>query len=139
MIGLLHLTLISLIYQSKTSQVEALQKMGGAKVIMCTAPSTEVIKELTAGLAVGGTLLILAVFEGLQVPVMPLIQKRLQVRGWPSGTAQDSEETIAFSQAQGIECKIEKYSLEDAEEAYQAMMQGKPRFRAVLVPGYKKQ
>lgn len=88
----------------------------------------------------------------------------MQIRGWPSGeyldaslsfdldafadllfpslplpgTAKDSEETIKFSQAQDITCQIEKYGLEDAEEAYQSMLSGKARFRAVLVPGYKK-
>lgn len=55
-----------------------------------------------------------------------------------SGTAKDSEETVKFSQAQDITCQIEKYGLEDAEEAYQSMVSGNVRFRAVLVPGYKK-
>lgn len=69
---------------------------------------------------------------------MPLIQKRLTVRGWPSGTAFDSEDTLKFAQHSGVKCEIERYALEDVEEAYQSMMSGDVRFRAVLVPGYKK-
>lgn len=69
---------------------------------------------------------------------MPLIQKRLTVRGWPSGTAYDSEDTLKFAQQTGVKCEIERYSLEDVSEAYESMIEGKARFRAVLVPGLKK-
>lgn len=99
---------------------------------MCTAPNPEVIEKLMSGLAVGGTLLILAVAEGLKLPVMPMIQKRLQVRGWPSGSAQDSEDTIHFANVAGVKCRIEKFPLEKVQDAYDSMMAGKPRFRAVL-------
>lgn len=48
-----------------------------------------------------------------------MIGKRLSIRGWPSGTAKDSEETVAFAQEQGVECQIEKFSLSDADKAYE--------------------
>ena len=106
---------------SKEDQAEALNKLGGADLIMCTAPNADVIKKLIGGLNVNGTLLILAVLgEDLAIPSMPMIQKRLKVRGFPSGTPQDSSETIKFCIEQDIKCYVEKYPLEKAEEAYEA-------------------
>jgi len=119
---------------SSVDLAEALTKMGGAKVIICTAPSGKVIEGLIKGLAVGGQLLILAVAEGISVPIQPMIQKRLAIRGWPSGTAQDSEEAVEFAKIQGVRCRIEKYPLSKANEAYESMITGKARFRAVLCP-----
>ena len=48
---------------SKVDQAQALRELGGAKVIMCTAPNTKVIETLIGGLRVGGQLLILALLE----------------------------------------------------------------------------
>lgn len=76
--------------------------------------------------------MILAVAEGINVPIMPMIQKRLSIRGWPSGTAQDSEDTIQFATVSGVKCRVEKFSLDEAQKAYDHMMSGKARFRAVL-------
>ncbi|KAG7531632.1 hypothetical protein FFLO_04216 [Filobasidium floriforme] len=123
---------------SKEDQAEALNKLGGADLIMCTAPNADIIKKLIGGLAVNGTLLILAVVgDDLQIPSMPLIQKRLSVRGWPSGSPRDSLEAIQFALDQGIKCYVEKYPLEKAEEAYESMMSGKARFRSVLIPNHQ--
>lgn len=122
------------------SQAQKLADLGGAQLIVATAPSAEIIKELISGLAVNGTLLILAITpDDLAIPSMPMIQKRLSVRGWPSGTAFDSEDTLQFAQVSGVKCQIERYPLDKAEEAYQSMMEGHVRFRAVLVPGLKKE
>ncbi|GAA5905058.1 hypothetical protein JCM8208_007672 [Rhodotorula glutinis] len=111
---------------------EALQKLGGAKVAACVAPSGKAMESLIGGLAVGGQLVILAVADKLEVPMMPMIQKRLSVRGWPSGTAADSEDTVKFAQASGVECQIETYPLEKIQDAYDSMMNGTARFRAVI-------
>lgn len=124
---------------SKENLGEALQKLGGADLVVCTAPSADLIKSLIPGLNVNGTILILAVMqEDISFPSMPLIQKRLSVRGWPSGTAEDSRQTVQFAIEQGVQCQIERFSLEDVDAAYEAMISGKARFRSVLVPGYKK-
>ncbi|GAA5847075.1 hypothetical protein JCM9279_002678 [Rhodotorula babjevae] len=111
---------------------EELQKLGGAKVAACVAPSGKAMESLIGGLAVGGQLVILAVADKLEVPMMPMIQKRLSIRGWPSGTAADSEDTVKFAQASGVECQIETYPLEKIQDAYDSMMNGKARFRAVI-------
>lgn len=61
-----------------------------------------------------------------------MIMKRLSVRGWPSGAPADSEDAIAFAQTAGVKCYIEKYSLDQINEAFDAMMNNKARFRAVI-------
>lgn len=39
--------------------------------------------------------------------MMPMIGNRLQVRGWPAGTAADSEDTIRFAMTTGVDTRIE--------------------------------
>lgn len=54
---------------SKEDQAGALARLGGAKVIVCTAPSKDAIQALLPGLAVGGQLLILALAPEATVPI----------------------------------------------------------------------
>ncbi|HET7892074.1 MAG TPA: zinc-binding dehydrogenase, partial [Candidatus Sulfotelmatobacter sp.] len=111
----------------------ALQKFGGAKVILATAPDSKSISALVDGLAGGGTLLVVgAGFESLTVTPLQLIGGRKALQGWPSGTAKDSEETLRFSSLSGVRPMIERYPLEKAADAYQQMITGKARFRVVL-------
>ncbi|KAI5475315.1 alcohol dehydrogenase [Pseudohyphozyma bogoriensis] len=117
---------------SKVDQAEALQKLGGAKVIMGVAPSAKAMQELVNGLSPSGQLLLLAVTEPLTIPTVPMITKRLSVRGWPSGRPVDSEDTVNFAKTAGVKCKIETYKLDQINEAYKSMIDGKARFRAVL-------
>lgn len=118
---------------SKQDPVEALQKMGGASIIVATAPSAKAIEPLIDGLGSYGTLLILAPMGPMQLNTFPLILKALSVRGWASGHAQDSSDTIAFARAQKVKCMVEKFSLEDAQKALEHTASGKARFRSVLV------
>ena len=62
-----------------------------------------------------------------------MVMKRLSVRGWAVGHAKDSEDTLAFAQAHGVKCMVEKFPLEKAKEAYDR--RSSARFRAVIVPG----
>lgn len=116
--------------------VAALQKLGGARLVVGTAPDSKAISGLVDGLAPGGKLLVIGVgadplcFSGLQ-----LILPRRTVQGWPSGTAMDSEDTLRFSALTGVRPMIERYPLEKAAEAYEQMMSGKARFRVVLTMG----
>jgi D-arabinose 1-dehydrogenase-like Zn-dependent alcohol dehydrogenase len=112
---------------------EALQKMSGARVILATAPDNKAMAALIDGLAPGGKLLIVGAGpEPLTVGTLPLILGRRAIQGWPSGTAMDSEDTLAFSAQSGVRPMIEKYPLEKAAEGYQQMMSGRARFRVVL-------
>ncbi|KAK4705584.1 molecular chaperone GrpE, partial [Phenoliferia sp. Uapishka_3] len=103
---------------TKCNQAEELQKLGGAKVIIGVAPSGKSLSALLGGLAVDGQLLVLALAEDMAIPMAALIQKRL------SGSPIDSEETVAFAQMAGVACRIEKYTLDQVNEAYKSMMDG---------------
>ncbi len=112
---------------------EELQKLGGARVILATAPDSQAIASMVDGLGPNGTLLIVAApGEPVMVNAVTLIGKRASVQGWPSGTSKDSEDTLRFSAMSGVRPMIERFPLARASEAYQQMMSGKVRFRAVL-------
>jgi D-arabinose 1-dehydrogenase-like Zn-dependent alcohol dehydrogenase len=116
-----------------SAPADALQKLGGARVILATAPDSKSISALVDGLAGGGTLLVIgAGFESLTVTPLQLILGRKAIQGWPSGTAKDSEDTLKFSSLSGVRPMIERYPLTKAAEAYDQMISGRARFRAVL-------
>lgn len=110
-----------------------MQALGGARVILATAPNAKAISELVPGLGIEGNLLIVAApFEPIQINPVELISMTRRVQGWPSGTATDSTDAVAFAQKHGIKPMIEKFPLDDAQAAYERMMSGDVRFRAVL-------
>ena len=110
-----------------------LQKLGGAKVVLATAPNAKLMSSMMSGLADNGKLMVLGVpNEPVQIDVFPLVMRRTTVQGWPSGVASDSEDTLRFSEMARVRPMIERFPLEQAEEAYQKMMSGKVRYRAVL-------
>lgn len=90
---------------SKVDQAEALQKMGGAALIVVTAPNPQIISPLLNGLAAGGKLLVLAPVGDLPVNSVAMISKGLSVHGWPSGHALDEEEAIQFAKHHDVNCK----------------------------------
>lgn len=112
---------------------EELQRRGGARVILATAPDSQAIAAMIGGLGPNGNLLIVAApGEPVLVNAITLIGKRASVQGWPSGTSKDSEDTLGFSALTGVRPMIERFPLARASEAYQQMISGKVRFRAVL-------
>ena len=114
----------------------ALQKLGGARVILATAPNAAAISALVDGLSVDGTLLVpAAATEPLTVNAFSLITGRRSVAGWYSGTAKDSQDTLEFSQLSDVHPMIETYPLAEVAEAYERMHSGKARFRVVLTMG----
>jgi D-arabinose 1-dehydrogenase-like Zn-dependent alcohol dehydrogenase len=118
----------------KVPAAEGLQKLGGADLVLATAPHAEAISSTLGGLKARGKLLnVAAPFEQLQVSALALLSGKT-VAGWPSGTAIDSEDTMSFSALTNVRARIEKFPLEQAEMAYGKMMENKVRFRAVLVP-----
>ncbi|KAA8647954.1 hypothetical protein EYZ11_009181 [Aspergillus tanneri] len=120
---------------SKEDPVEALQKLGGASLIVSTAPSPDIINPLIQGLGVLGKLLILSIVGGIEVHSGLLVGKGKSIWSWPSGHATDSEEAIAFAELQGVDCMVQEFPLEKCNEAFAAMMDGSVRFRAVLTMG----
>ena len=112
---------------------EALQKMGGAHVVLATAPDSKSMSALIDGLAPNGTLLVVgASMESLSVTPLQLIPGSKTIKGWASGHARDSQDTLEFSALTGVRPMIEKYPLEKAADAYKQMITGKARFRVVL-------
>jgi len=117
--------------------VTELQKLGGARVILATAPSAKAISDVVGGLGINGNLLIPAApNEPLTVSVFPLIMGRRQISGWYSGTARDSQDTLEFSALTDVHPMIEKFPLSRVAEAYEQMRSGKVRFRVVLTMGH---
>ncbi|SMO65099.1 alcohol dehydrogenase [Fodinibius sediminis] len=116
-----------------TDAAEELQKMGGAKVILATAPNSEAISSVVDGLGRNGQLMVVAATgDPIEVSPLQLIMGRKSVSGWPSGDARDSEDTLNFSALQDITPKVETYPLEQANEAYERMINNEARFRVVL-------
>jgi D-arabinose 1-dehydrogenase-like Zn-dependent alcohol dehydrogenase len=115
------------------SPAEALQKLGGVRLVMSTAPDAKSVPVLIDGLAKGGELLLLGVPpEPFSVSAAAIVVLRRNIQGWPSGTAKDSEDTLQFCSMTGVRAMIEKFPLEKAAEAYDHMLSGRVQFRAVL-------
>jgi D-arabinose 1-dehydrogenase-like Zn-dependent alcohol dehydrogenase len=114
-----------------------LVKLGGAKVVLATVTNGKAMSAALGGLGVGGKLIVLgAPAEPLEVPASLLISGRRSVMGWPSGTAIDSQDTLSFSVLTGVRAMTEVFPLQRAAEAYDLMMSGRARFRAVLTTGH---
>jgi D-arabinose 1-dehydrogenase-like Zn-dependent alcohol dehydrogenase len=116
-----------------TNAAEALQKLGGAQVILATAPSSKAISELIDGLAPNGKLMVVGVtVDPIEVTPVQLITGSRTIQGWASGTPTDSEDTLRFAELTGVRPMIETYPLEKAAEAYARMLNGEAQFRVVL-------
>jgi len=116
-----------------TKPAEELQKLGGAQVILATAPDSKSMSELVDGLGPNGKLLVVgAGFDPIEVRPVQLIVGSRSIQGWWAGTPTDSEDTLHFAELTGVRAMIETYPLEQAGEAYARMMSGKAQFRVVL-------
>lgn len=116
-----------------TNAAAALQQLGGAQVILATAPSSKAMSELIDGLAPNGKLVVIgATFDPIEVTPVQLINGSRSIQGWASGTPTDAEDTLNFSVLTGVRPMIETYPLEKAAEAYARMKSGKAEFRVVL-------
>jgi D-arabinose 1-dehydrogenase-like Zn-dependent alcohol dehydrogenase len=116
-----------------TNAAQELQKLGGAQVILATAPNSKAMSELAGGLGINGKMVIVgASQEPIEVSPLQLIMGRRSIQGWASGIPTDSEDTLQFAELTGVRPMIEKYPLEKAAEAYARMMSGKAEFRVVL-------
>jgi len=116
-----------------TNAAEELQRLGGAQVILATAPSSKAMADLIDGLGPNGKLVVVgAAFDPIAVTPIQLISGVRSIQGWAAGTPPDSEDTLRFAELTGVRPMIETYPLEKAGEAYARMMSGKAQFRVVL-------
>jgi D-arabinose 1-dehydrogenase-like Zn-dependent alcohol dehydrogenase len=116
-----------------TNAAEELQKLGGAQVILATAPSSKAMSELIDGLGTNGLFMVIgADFKPIEVTPLQLIGGTRTIQGWSTGTAIDAEDTLRFAELTGVRPMIETYPLEKAAEAYARMISGDAQFRVVL-------
>lgn len=116
-----------------TNAVEELQKLGGARVILATAPNSKAMSQLIDGLGPNGELMVVgATFDPIEVTPVQLINGSKTIQGWAAGTPADSDDTLRFAELSGVRPMIETYPLEKAAEAYARMLSGKAEFRVVL-------
>ena len=116
-----------------TKPAEELQKLGGAKVILATAPNSKAMSELIDGLGPHGKFMVVgATADPIEVTPLQLIVGSKSIQGWWSGIPTDSEDTLRFAELTGVRPMIETYPLDRAAEAYERMMSGKAQFRVVL-------
>src|SRR6266436_71234 len=112
---------------------EALQALGGAKVVLITASGGKTVAETFKGLRPGGVSIVLGVgLEPIEVSSMDLIFGSRKLEGALTGDPATGEETLRFSALSGVSAMIETVRLEEAADAYAKMMAGKARFRMVL-------
>jgi D-arabinose 1-dehydrogenase-like Zn-dependent alcohol dehydrogenase len=116
-----------------TNAAEELQKLGGAQVILATAPSSKAMSEVINGLGPNGKLMVVgASADPIEVTPIQLIFGVHSLQGWMAGTPTDSEDTLRFAELTGVHPMVETYPLEKAGEAYERMLGGKAQFRVVL-------
>ena len=116
-----------------TNAAQELQKLGGAKVILATAPNSKAMSELIDGLGPHGKLMVIgATTDPIEVTPLQLIAGSKSIQGWWSGIPTDSEDTLRFCELTGVRPMIETFPLEKAAEAYDRMLSGKAQFRVVL-------
>ena len=127
------------INSEKEDAAKALQKLGGAAVVIATATSSKAESELVGGIARNGTLLVIGIdTKPLQAQSAELIKAKASIKGHASGTAYDSQQTLQFAAQQRVQVVTEEFPLEKAQEAYDRMLEGKAHYRCVLVPSHKK-
>lgn len=109
-----------------------LQKLGGARAILATVTVGQAMSAVQGGLGLNGVLMVIGAAESLTVSPLLLISGKRSIKGWYSGTAVDSQDTLKFSVLTGVRSMNEVYPLEKVSEAYERMASGKARFRVVL-------
>src|SRR5271166_5438151 len=111
---------------------KALQAMGGARAILATVTDGKAMQAIAGGLGPNGVMMVIGAVGPLTVDSFDLLGKRASVKGWYSGIARDSEDTLLFSQRNKVASMNEIYPLDKAQEAYDRMLSGKARFRVVI-------
>ncbi|KAI8712160.1 alcohol dehydrogenase [Fusarium sp. LHS14.1] len=118
---------------STTDAVKRLQELGGAGLIIATAPNPKIIGPLTAGLQSIGKLCILAPVGTIEVNSIDIITRGRSITSWPGAHALDLEDAIDFAKTHGVKCMVERFSLDDVQKATDHMISNQVRFRSVLV------
>ncbi|MCU7827287.1 alcohol dehydrogenase [Kitasatospora sp. DSM 101779] len=115
---------------------EALQSLGGAQVVLGTAANSGAITATVDGLATRGELVVIGA-DAAPLGISPnqLLMSGKIIRGHPSGTARDVQDTMEFSLLHGIRPMVETVPLEGVTAAYDRMLAGAASFRMVVTTG----
>ncbi|KAH9883500.1 alcohol dehydrogenase GroES-like domain-containing protein [Xylariomycetidae sp. FL2044] len=113
---------------------KALVELGYAKLVVTTALDSAAMAPLIKGIGIMGKMAILSIPESgaLALDIPDMIMRGVSVRPWPVSSCNDFEKTVDFAHLQGLDCAVETFPLEKAQEAFDAMLSGKVRYRAVL-------
>ncbi len=119
---------------STTSDVaSALQALGGARVILSTVTNAPAMTAAVGGLGLKGQMVVVGVSEEpIEAPPFVLVGQSRSVSGHPSGTSQDSEDTLRFAALTGVRPLIETFPMAEASQGLERMLSGHARFRVVL-------
>ena len=113
-----------------TDAAAALQELGGARIILCTAPNVKAIAGLINGLGMDGQLIIVA---GLTEPLsFNPASSSVAVAPSRAGTASGQPTPWSSACVSASMPMIETFPLERAADAFEKMMSATVRFRAVL-------
>jgi D-arabinose 1-dehydrogenase-like Zn-dependent alcohol dehydrogenase len=116
-----------------TNAAEELQKLGGARVILATAPNAKSMSVLFNGLGANGKMVVVgAEMEPIEISPIQLIGGRKSLQGWSSGSPTDAEDTLRTAEVTGLRAMVEKFPLEKVSEACAPMTSGRAEFRVVL-------
>jgi D-arabinose 1-dehydrogenase-like Zn-dependent alcohol dehydrogenase len=114
----------------KGDAAKELQKLGGAKVILCTAPNMKAISDLIPGLGRNGqAIVVTGSTDMIQIPGSILLGGQRSIKGFVSGNI---DEAIRFSVLTKVVPMVEVFPLEQIGLAYEKMMTAKVHFRSVL-------
>jgi alcohol dehydrogenase len=120
---------------AEQDMAQALQALGGAKVVLATVAAPSAMSAAVDGLRTHGELVAIGVSpKKIEVSPMQLIMGEKTLRGHASGTSQDVEETMRFAEQSGVRCISEVVPLQDAAQAHDKMKAGTVRYRSVLTP-----
>ena len=107
-----------------------LMRLGGARVILCTAPNGKAISELIPGLGRNGqAIIVTGASDMMQIPPMLLLGGERSIRGFVSGNIEDA---LRFSILTKVLPMVEVFPLEQVALAFEKMMTAKVHFRSVL-------
>jgi D-arabinose 1-dehydrogenase-like Zn-dependent alcohol dehydrogenase len=110
-----------------------LQALGGARVILSTVTNAAAMSAAVGGLGLRGEMVVVGVAqEPIEVAPFVLVSQSRSVAGHPSGTSQDSEDTLRFAALTGVRPVVETFSMSDAADGFARMLTGHARFRVVL-------
>ncbi|KAH8929045.1 alcohol dehydrogenase GroES domain protein [Atractiella rhizophila] len=115
--------------------VQKAQALGGAKVILATSPNVQSINALLPALAKKGQALVvgLGVDDEIKINTVFLVANKITVQGSVTGQISVHEDAVRFAMLKNVRAMVNTFPLEKIQEAYDEVMNGRPKFRNVIL------